>query len=506
MYLYIPALVVLVGSCFSQDTVRYNATWDSLDTRPLPQWYDDAKFGIFIHFGVFSVPSYRSEWFWSHWQSEYTVFLPPYVSEDDDQPEFAEFMAQNYPPNFTYQDFAPDLTAEFFDPDEWVEIIQASGAKYLVLTTKHHEGFALWPTKHSFGWNSKEVGPNRDIVGDLAASVRKTVLHLGLYHSRYEWFNPLYLRDKANNYETQTFVDQRSMPQLYELVNSYKPDIVWSDGAWESSTYWKATEFIAWLFNDSPVKDTVVVNDRWGTDSDCTHGSYVTCADSYNPGERFMDGVLQARKWESALPLTNNDWGYNREASLSDFLSIQELLTNLVKAVSTGGNLLLNVGPSKEGVMTPMYEERLLQIGSWLQINGEAIYATKPWIHQNDADSTNIWYTASKNSSAVYAISLSWPSGGQLALGSVTLAEDSEVTLLGNNGALQWTNKDDVVTVQLPDKDVVSSQWAWVLKLTETQALIQRRTPRKHGFKPRFYPRVQERLSQLDKNTPSRRV
>nr|CAD7602235.1 unnamed protein product [Timema genevievae] len=338
------------------------------------------------------------------------------------------------------------------------------------------------------------------LPGDLAASVRKTDLHLGLYHSRYEWFNPLYLRDKANNYETQTFVDQRSMPQLYELVNSYKPDIVWSDGAWESSTYWKATEFIAWLFNDSPVKDTVVVNDRWGTDSDCTHGSYVTCADSYNPG------VLQARKWESALPLTSNEWGYNREASLYDFLSIQELLTDLVKAVSTGGNLLLNVGPSKEGVITPIYEERLRQIGSWLQINGEAIYATKPWTHQNDVDSTNIWYTASKNSSALYAISLSWPSSGQLSLGSVTFTNDSEVTLLGNNGALQWTNEDDVVKVQLPDKDVMSSQWAWALKLTETQALVQQRAPRKHGFKPRFYPRVQERLSLLEKNTPSRRV
>jgi alpha-L-fucosidase len=111
-------------------------TWDSLDTRKLPQWYDNAKVGIFIHWGVFSVPSFRSEWFWWYWQGS-------------NETDVVQFMQKNYPPDFTYADFAPEFKAEFYNPDDWADLFQASGAKYIVLTTKHHEGFCMWPTKHS---------------------------------------------------------------------------------------------------------------------------------------------------------------------------------------------------------------------------------------------------------------------------------------------------------------------------------------------------------------------
>jgi len=117
------------------------------------------------------------------------------------------FVNQNYPPDWTYADFAPMFKAEFFDPNKWVDIFVASGAKYVVLTSKHHEGFCNWPTKVSFNWNSAEVGPKRDLVGELAKAIRNNSdIKFGLYHSLFEWFNPIHLEDAKNNYTTQEFV------------------------------------------------------------------------------------------------------------------------------------------------------------------------------------------------------------------------------------------------------------------------------------------------------------
>merc|ERR1719334_3023118 len=143
---------------------QYTPDWTSLDSRPLPKWYDEAKFGIFLHWGVFSVPSFHSEWFWKYWKGG---------SKGE-----VEFMKKNYPPDFTYADFAAQFHAELFNPDQWADIFKAAGAKYVVLTSKHHEGFTNWPSKHSFNWNSMDVGPRRDLVGDLAKSIRnRTDIH-----------------------------------------------------------------------------------------------------------------------------------------------------------------------------------------------------------------------------------------------------------------------------------------------------------------------------------------
>jgi len=149
-------LAVLAKECSLTNAVKYNTTWASLDSRPLPTWYDDVKIGIFIHWGVFSVPSYGNgsyvAFFWWAWQGE-------------KRKNYIDWMNRNYRPGFTYADFAKDFTAEFYNPDQWADIFKASGAKYVVLTSKHHEGYTMWPSKYSFNWNVMDVGPHRDLLG-----------------------------------------------------------------------------------------------------------------------------------------------------------------------------------------------------------------------------------------------------------------------------------------------------------------------------------------------------
>ncbi|KAL3877688.1 hypothetical protein ACJMK2_035355 [Sinanodonta woodiana] len=430
---------------------RYDPNWKSLDSRPLPQWYDDAKFGIFLHWGVYSVPSYRGAWFWESWQA----------SHDKD---IIEFMRKNYRPDFTYADFAEEFTAEFYNPDQWADIFKAAGARYVVLTSKHHKGFCNWPTKVSFNWNSMDVGPKRDLVGDLAAALRVKSIHVGLYHSLFEFFHPLFLQDKANNYATQDFVRIKTLPELYELVNWYKPDVIWSDGDWMvQDTYWNSTQFLAWLYNDSPVKDTVVTNDRWGNTTTCLHGGFFTCTDRYTPK------VLVKHKFENANTMDKSYWAFRRDITLSDVHTMDELTEMLITTVSCGGNLLLNVGPTKDGRIVPIFEERLRQMGQWLGVNGEAIYETKPWRYQNDTYNPNVWYTSKKsaNGTAVYALLLEWPDSDLLLQSPVTTSY-TKVTLLGYNGDLKWKTKSPTgMAILIPTIpfNKMPCEWAWTFKL-----------------------------------------
>ncbi|KRT86532.1 hypothetical protein AMK59_2556, partial [Oryctes borbonicus] len=229
-------------------------------------------------------------------------------------------------------------------------------------------------------------------------SVRAAGLRMGYYYSLLEWYNPLYVRDKTANFTTTLFSDYKAQPELRELVERYKPDIVWADGEWEANdTYWKSREFLAWLYNDSPVREGVVTNDRWGSNLKCVHGGFHTCKDRYNPG------VLQPHKWENAMTIDELSWGYRENGRLEEYKSTYDLIVTLVQTVSCGGNILINVGPTKEGMIIPIFQERLLDLGKWLDINGEAIYGSVPWKAQNDSIGTT-WYTAKKGT--VYAICL----------------------------------------------------------------------------------------------------
>ena len=250
-------LLLLAASLFSIAVVfaqDYRPDWESLDKRPVPQWYRDAKFGIFIHWGVYSVPGFTqkgqyAEWFQHQLNSKDTAVM--------------RYMKAKFG-DLSYYQLADQFKAELYDPAEWARVIEGSGAKYVVLTSKHHDGFANWPsaataTAWAMPWNASVAGPHRDLLGDLFAAIRKTSVHPGMYYSLYEWYNPIWLKDK------QRYVAGYMLPQMRDLINTYQPDVFWTDGDWEESdTLFQSREFLAWLYNSSPVKDRVVTFDRWG--------------------------------------------------------------------------------------------------------------------------------------------------------------------------------------------------------------------------------------------------
>lgn len=262
-------------------------------------------------------------------------------------------------PGFTYQDFAVEFTAEFFDPNEWLDLFEEAGAKYIVVTAKHHDGYTLYPSKYSFGWNSIDVGSNRDLIGELSASVKnRTSLKLGLYYSLLEWFDRLYIDDKHEHFQTQDYVKLKTTPQIKELIKLYQPEILWLDGDSQCSTeYWDSENLLAWLYNETPNYETIVTNDRWGREARNTLGDFRSGEDHFNPGKK------QEHKFENCLSLDKYSWGYRENAKLQDYITIEELIREVVTTVSCNGNILINVGPSKGGIIHPIFVERLQALG-----------------------------------------------------------------------------------------------------------------------------------------------
>jgi alpha-L-fucosidase len=369
-----------------------------------------------------------------------------------------KYVQRNYPNGTTYADFAKDFTAKDFDADRFAEIIKSSGARYFVLTSKHHEGFTLWPSNTAWQWNAKDVGPKRDLVGELRQAILKQQLHFGLYFSLFDWFHPLYLSD--SRLDRTDYPTTVSYPQLLEIVNTYHPEVIWSDGDWErSELYWRSRDFIAWLYNESPVKDVVAINDRWGRNMVGKHGGFMTYGDRYNPGH------LLPRKWENCMTMDRQSWGYRRDMRAEDVLTLKEIVTELATTISCGGNLLLNVGPDRYGRIVPIFEERLRLLGRYVQTNQEAIFGTKPWIHQNDTNS--VWYTSrvrsdaglepgrifnpqSSDNTIVYAFILDIPTTPVVHMNSVKTTDKTKVTLLGaEQEAIRVTSAGAPLSVDL---------------------------------------------------------
>ncbi len=266
--------VFWVLPCCLEGQKQYQPTWESLDSRPVADWYSNAKFGIFIHWGPYSVPAWSPKGTYAEWYQYWLQNKTLLGNGTFDGDEVTKYHEKTYGNNFSYYEFGKLLKADLFEPDNWAKLFKDAGAKYVVLTAKHHDGYTLWPNQQAndrgFAWNSMEIGAKRDLVGDLSVAIKDSGLKMGLYYSLLEWYHPWWLSDK------ERFVDEHFLPQVKELVIKYKPDVLWADGvSTMQAEQWKSKEFLAWLFNDSEVKNTVVVNDRWGKGVQQKHGGFL---------------------------------------------------------------------------------------------------------------------------------------------------------------------------------------------------------------------------------------
>ncbi|MEZ4891743.1 MAG: alpha-L-fucosidase [Saprospiraceae bacterium] len=463
---------------FAQTQKVYTPDWKSLDSRPTPEWWLDAKFGIFIHWGMYSVPAFTKKGNYAEWYQHS-------LANNNHDGLVAAYHRKNFG-NRTYYDLAEDFKADLFEPDEWAKLFEDAGAKYVVLTSKHHDGYCLWPSEQAsltwgFPWSSDVVGPGRDLLGELFTALNKTSVKPGLYFSLYEWFNPLWQFDK------ERYASQHAMPQLYDVVKRYNPWVVWADGDWEAKPeQWKSPEFLAWLYNESSVRNRVVVNDRWGVGVRFKHAGIYT--PEYQPDMDFED-----HPWEESRGM-GHSYGYNRAEDAWDYNSAQSLVLHLIDKVSRGGNFLLDIGPDAHGNIPPIMQERLLEIGKWLKANGEAIYDTRRWrttcqwsagrrdwkgegdplLKQTvDPDpgyaAKELFFTWNPKTKSLYAIFPAWPDNGKLVLKDLQLPGiGGEVSLLATGQKLKADNVNGNLVVSLPPyiPSKYSCNYAYCLKIT----------------------------------------
>jgi alpha-L-fucosidase len=465
---------------------KFESSLASLNTHQIPDWYDDAKFGIFIHWGLFSIPGFASsfgsigEVFANHY--DIGVALTPYTEWYENaikvpESESAKHHAEVYG-NAPYENFrAPFLKGlEQWDPKAWARLFKQAGAKYVVLVTKHHDGYSLWPTdvKHPKkpGWNTA-----RDIVGELGDAVRAEGLRYGLYYSGgIDWsFNPEPLRTLGDF--TGSTPGGRypayAVAQVKELVERYKPSVLWNDISWPTPIG-GLTRTVAHYYNTVPEG---VVNDRWMPVSWKTRllrlkffrRLFDKKVKSILQARGVQKGIIppepphydfrtpeyasfpevQKRKWEATRGMSHS-FGFNRRDTEADYLSVAEIVSDFVDAVSKNGNLLLNVGPRGEDAQIPSEQiARLEGFGAWLDVNGEAIYGTRPHTRAEGKTAEGLSVRFTRKSDTLYAIVLGAPRDGELTLLDLAPADGARIALLGH-GEVSWRRDGGGVTLSLP--------------------------------------------------------
>lgn len=363
----LPLIVLILA--FASLKAQVEPTWESINQRGYPQWFSDAKLGIFIHWGVYSVPAFASREGYAEW------YYRGLMTNDDRR----AFQERIYGQDFQYEDFVPMWKAELWNPDEWAELFQRSGARYVLLVSKHHDGYCLWPSQYASGWNSVETGPHRDICGELTEAVRRRGLKMGFYYSLPEWKSDIHRWYVDPDDSIATYVDTHMIPQLKELVTAYEPTVLFTDGEWRNSAeQWHATELISWYYNT--VGDEAIVNDRWGNGQQ--HGFRTP---EYSAGITLTD-----RPWAECRGL-GRSFGLNRNEPLENYLTSDELIRHFCILVAAGGGMTLNVGPAADGKIPLLQQERLLDLGHWLDINGEAIYGTRPYTKFYEMKPVTVW-------------------------------------------------------------------------------------------------------------------
>ena len=465
MAVVIFCLCVPLSRLICQQSSPYKPSLDSLNHHPLPQWYADAKLGIFVHWGIYSVPGWAplvhpGHDFYSQDYITHNPYAEWYLNSMrlDGSPTRA-YHREHYGADYNYYNFAPIFNRETrkWNPDSWAETFRRAGARYVVLTTKHHDGFTLWPSSISNPNPTlalERQHADRDLVGELSAAVRKQGLRMGLYYSGgYDWtFLPGPIRTSAD-YETVKpqseaygkYVDA----QYKELIERYRPSVLWNDIDYPKSGH--PLQIMAEYYNAVP---NGVIDDRFG----------VKHSDFTSPEYQTLDKVSPT-KWEECRGL-GRSFGYNRAEGEAETIAPNELIFLLADIVSKNGNLLLDVGPEADGTIPPVQMSRLEALGSWLRQNGEAIYGTHPWERATAETSEGIHVRFTTKGNALYAILLGKPAGATVTIRSFTPKASSKFFLLGRAKELSWSQQGDDVVIQVPS--TLRGQYAYVVKVVHS--------------------------------------
>ncbi|MFW5901164.1 MAG: alpha-L-fucosidase [bacterium] len=459
------ALIVggyLFRSCDRADK-SYQPTWESIEQHEVPDWYDDAKFGIFIHWGVYAVPAWAPVG-GSESSSQYSEWYPFHMYKEGDTTYKYHRKHYGKLSEFGYKDFIPMFTAEKWDPEQWAQLFKDAGARYVVPVGEHHDGFPMWDSDLT-EWDAMDKGPKRDIIGELAKAVReRNMKYAPSYHRMMNYYDPSFEDGHFNNPHysedgpDSVFV-KNWKERWEELRDKYKPDIIWFDGDWMAPVdVWGTKQIVADYYNTAREwGKEVLVNDRLG-EVRGERGDFYTTEYEYG----IQTDTLITHKWESCRGI-GGSFGYNKNEEPEDYMSVNELVDMLVDIVSKNGNLLLNIGPKADGTIPEIQKERLLGIGEWLQTNGEAIYGTDYWETYGE---DNIRFTR-KGDHTLYAIALEWP-GEQVtirSLGEGMKGEIQSVSMLGSDSSLNWDFSEEGLTIDTPSEKPCEHAYAFKISL-----------------------------------------
>ncbi len=477
----LPPVAKALESTLHSGPGRFEARWDSLEHYSCPEWYRDAKFGIYFHWGLYSVPAFGNEWY-PHW-----MYLPG-------RPEYEHHLATYGPLNkFGYKDFAPMFTAEHWNPDEWVTLFKEAGARYVGPVAEHADGFSMWDSRIN-RWNAMRMGPKRDIVGLMEKAVRKQGLKFYTsFHHQWLWgwytspeadadiYNPEY----ADLYWAQKFTPTSSpkdylpnMPgafnfehpapppttkfcelwrdKVIEVVDRYHPDVIYFDNRVAIIPESYREQMMAHFYNS---RAEVVLTYK---------------GEDFAKGSGLIDieaGQLTDKasfEWQTDDVMDWNSWGY---ISKPDYKTAGRILHQLIDVVSKNGNLLLDVGPRADGTIPDEVKSRLRAIGAWMRNNGEAIYDTRPaerfgegptrikagsYVadHVHDFTGADIRFTT--RGRAFYVLVMGAP-GSEVKVAS--LKRDTplpggplkKAEMLGGTGTLKWEWTPDGLTIHMPE-------------------------------------------------------
>jgi alpha-L-fucosidase len=475
-------------------TGPFRDDWQSLRAYQAPEWFRDAKFGIFIHWGVYSVAGFGSEWYSRNMYQQ-------------GSPDFAHHVATYGPQTqFGYKDLIPKFTAEHFDPNTWAKLFHDAGARYVVPVAEHHDGFPMYESNLT-DWCAGKMGPKRDVLGELAKAVRAEGMHLGAssHRAEHDWFfdggrhfasdvndpkyaafyGPAQLRQLEGENGDELIHDFTYVSDAYtddwlartaEIVERYHPDLIYFDW-WVGQPDFRSRleRFATYYYNHAAAQHQPVV--LFYKLSDMADGSATLDM------ERGGLGDIRPQPWQTDTSLSNGSWGYIEHDT---YKSPEAVIHQLADVVSKNGNLLMNVGPRPDGTIPEGAAKTLLAVGAWLKVNGDAIYGTRPWRQFGEGptkyeagsfhDTESKPYTAedyrfTTKDGALYAIELGWPKDGEAIIhtlsSGVGTREVASVELLGSTAPLTFQQRPDGLHIHVPAEPV--GQYAYAYRITWRQ-------------------------------------